>query len=447
MKWVAALVLLMLCPVIAVYLRARLARLKYAAFALGLLPLVTNSWDLYFATISFSGWQGPVRGIELAAVDFLALAILFATYRHGERPRPLWPWIAYAAAVFLTVPLAEHWVAAFAYFWQLLRVILMFAAAYKVSALIGTMNPFLKGLFLGLTFQAVLALLQVAQGDVRAAGSLGGPNTLGLVAHFALYPALAVALGGNRGWWPIIGIVSAATIAILAASRAAAGFAAIGIALTIVLSIAKGASTRKSVAASLAIFAALIAAPIAIDRIQSRADGGTFAGSNQERAAFNRAAWMIIADHPFGTGSNNYVTVANVGGYSARAGVIWNAGSRSAAVHNTYLLTWAEAGIPGLIALVLIFVTFASRLFRHAYSRDRGLVGDLALGAGVATVIVAAHILYEWVFAYFVVQYVFAAMLGSTLGVMSAQTANSSRVVRRNPISWNDRSDIRSSAA
>ena len=67
-----------------------------------------------------------------------------------------------------------------------------------------------------------------------------------------------------------------------------------------------------------------------------------------------RAAKMIIADHPLGVGPNQYLLVANIGGYSSRAGVAWNAANRSAPVHNSYYFITAELGFVGLIVPHLV---------------------------------------------------------------------------------------------
>jgi len=71
----------------------------------------------------------------------------------------------------------------------------------------------------------------------------------------------------------------------------------------------------------------------------ARASGGVV---GDERALFEAAAKAMFADHPMGVGANQYVVVASTQGYSERAGVPWNWTSRSANVHNTYLLVAAE---------------------------------------------------------------------------------------------------------
>jgi O-antigen ligase len=113
-----------------------------------------------------------------------------------------------------------------------------------------------------------------------------------------------------------------------------------------------------------------------------------------------------------GVGANHYVISANSGGYSERAGVIWNAGSRAAEVHNLYLLTAAELGWSGLVALFFLFAWPVTRALRLALRKGKDLEGDLALGIAVAMLIASIHSLYEWVFITYQVQYIFAILLG-----------------------------------
>ena len=57
-------------------------------------------------------------------------------------------------------------------------------------------------------------------------------------------------------------------------------------------------------------------------------------GDYDERAAFIRAATMMLSDHPFGVGANQFAEVAIIDGYYQKAGVAPNRGSMTAQVHN-----------------------------------------------------------------------------------------------------------------
>jgi O-antigen ligase len=140
-----------------------------------------------------------------------------------------------------------------------------------------------------------------------------------------------------------------------------------------------------------------ISAPLAIASLSRRYEVAPVAGSYEERQAFERAAWMIVEDHPFGIGPNHYVVVANTGGYSERAGVIWNAGSRAAHVHNVYLVILAETGWLGLASYLWMILGAIFVAFRCAFRFRKDPRGDLILGVGMGLVVVSLHALYEWV--------------------------------------------------
>jgi O-antigen ligase len=118
-----------------------------------------------------------------------------------------------------------------------------------------------------------------------------------------------------------------------------------------------------------------------------------------------------------GVGANLYVVTANTSGYSQRAGVIWNSSSRSANVHNTYLLIGAETGYVGIISFLALLLLGIFTAMRLAWVRPRKPGGELCLGAGVTLIIVALHCLYEWVFVTWIIQYLFAITLGLVVGL------------------------------
>ena len=79
MKWLAILLWAGLCPVVMGHLKSVPANLRWAAFAMGLIPFVTGSFHLYVAPIAWPGWAGWPKGLEISALDFLAIAVIGAT--------------------------------------------------------------------------------------------------------------------------------------------------------------------------------------------------------------------------------------------------------------------------------------------------------------------------------------------------------------------------------
>jgi hypothetical protein len=125
---------------------------------------------------------------------------------------------------------------------------------------------------------------------------------------------------------------------------------------------------------------------------------------------------MIISDFPLGIGANRYVIVANAGGYSERAGVGWDRGSRGAPVHNSYYLVTAEMGwlgLAGLLSLLASAFFVSLRAFRRL---PQSFAGEIAAGTAVSILMVAIHAYYEWIFFHHIVQ----SMLATCFGVASA---------------------------
>jgi O-antigen ligase len=333
----------------------------------------------------------------------------------------------------IAVPNAGVFMPAAFYPWQLIRMIVVFIAAFRLVSINGTTDYVLYGIFAGVAYHMCFAVLQKAQGVAQASGELGAQNLLGLTTHFALVPALAMIVQRRRGALPWIALAAAATVELLTGSRATLGFAAIGAMLFLLLSCLKNFTGRKGAVLSLGIAGMLLTMPLALKSISARRAGNTIESSNGERAAFNRAAWMIIKDHPMGIGPNHYVLVANVGGYNQRAGVNWNGGSRSTSVHNSYLLAWAETGIFGFLTLILLLTVPVFNAIRTAFRFKHDERSDILLGLGIAIVVVSLHFLYEWLFVLFLVQYEFSLIAGTAAGLAALlrRTHQSGRAQRR----------------
>src|SRR6185436_9983263 len=103
-----------------------------------------------------------------------------------------------------------------------------------------------------------------------------------------------------------------------------------------------------------AALGAMLMVPVVISSFDRRfADQASLIASDyNERAAFEKAAGLMVSANPMGHGANHYVVAANLGGFNNRAGVIPIVGSQGANVHNIYFLVAAETGYLGLITFV-----------------------------------------------------------------------------------------------
>ena len=420
MKWVALLLFILVGIGATVAVRQNPRAVLVAAFLLGFLPFVMAPWHLVIAPYSIASWPGYVKGWEIGLIDALAVACLIGIPKARTQLPFKYVFLLYIASAAVSVFLAPNFTIALSYPIQLARVFLVFAAIARISASPLGVKAVLQGLFAGLAYQAFVAIWAKFGGAVQTGGSFGHQNTLGFASHMVFIPAFGLLLSGRWTRWAVLGLICGTLVIILTASRATLVFAAIGLTITYFLSATSQWSTRKALVGLASIMAVGLSVPVIQASFAQRFElrGGSFGDEDQERAAFNRAARMLIADAPFGVGANHYVVIVNTKGYSQRAGVAWNGGSRATNVHNSYLLIWAETGFFGIISLAFLLITPMIASFTCAFRFRRSFQSDLLIGIGGAFCAVILHSFYEWVLVTYHIQYVFAVALGMSAGLI-----------------------------
>lgn len=429
MKWVLFALLLGLCPLFVQY--ARQPRYQpIFGFAFGALPFLLSFLHLYIAPVSFAGWPGHTKGIEVSLIDSLAVAVLIATPRRRTRPPFVWAFVIYILLTTITVTWAIDKLAALGYAVQLMRMLLVYLAALRLSTTPRIVPAVVAGGVVALLFQLFFALQQHLQGTLQAVGTFGAQNSLGLMTNLVALPAIAILLSGGRSWYVKAGPAVALLIDLFTASRATIGFGAIGMGGVLMLASVWRWTSRKRTMTALAAVAVLCAAPFAIRTIGERATHNNVESSDSERQAFKRAAWAMIHDHPAGVGANSYVIVSNVDGYSARAGVVASHGSRSTNVHNSYLLVMAETGIASIFFVVAMFGGGLLMMLRTAFRHRNDRRGDILIGFGMTLLIAGLHLNYEWLFVMFYVEYVMFFYLGLGIGIAEQVNTDAARARR-----------------
>ncbi len=428
MKWIAIGGLLALIPLLTALFRSQPKYLVHACFAMGALVFVLEPF-LAFSPISWS-WPGAVKGIQLSILDTIAISMIFATksvrFPLGIKVGLLIYLTALAISTFNASPM----MASVFYVWQFLRAVLVFIAVARASAMIkGAPIALVAGLGSAMIVEAVLATRQYIGGETQPGGTLGHRNILGLTSHFAVMPLFALLLAGRRNLLAALVVLAGLVIALVGGSRATIGLYAIGLVITAVLSIRHKMTGRKAGFAVAAVVALALSAPAMMWALERRGESA-LQSSDEERRALTEAARMIIADYPLGVGANQYLVVANVGGYSDRAGVPWNYANRSAPVHNSYYLVAAELSIVGLVGFITML---ASMLFLGLRSMGR-LIADerseLFIGLLAALVVVCAHLAFEWLFVTVYIHYLLAMNLGAMSGIAATLRQRSRRGAR-----------------
>ena len=415
MKWVIFAVALGAIIPAARWLRAHPRVITQVWILFGFLPFGLN---LHISPIDWPQWRGYVFGLQVTVLDLLALIIFFTLPRARYSIPFRLVMASYFVAVALSVFQARVPEATVFYAWQLARVFFVYAIVARASSDERIPTAILTGMAIGLCYQAIFAIWQrFGAGILQTGGSLGDKNLLGLVSEFALFPIFALLLAGKRGWLMIVASLSGIIVAVLTTSRAAVGLAAAGLLLLFVLSSIRRWTTRKASVLFIGLVVIISLSPIALSSFEKRFATDPNALTYDERTLFENAAALILSDHPFGAGANNYVIEANSGGYLERAKVPWGGGQRDSIVHNAYWLAAAETGYLGAATFALLLLSVMVTAFRCCWRNGNDLRGDVLLGLGVSVLIVSIHNNYEWVFFLYDVQYLFAITAGLVAGL------------------------------
>ena len=415
MKWIILTILIGSLGPLTMFLRSQQKYLLHACFFMGLLVFFLDPY-LNISPITWR-WTGAVKGFEISILDVIAFAVIFATPA-VRVPVSLKIGIGiYLTAIVIGTLSATQMTPALFSVWQLMRTILVFVAVARATAVVKDAPiALISGLGVGIMIEALLAAKQYAGGNTQPGGTLGHRNILGLTSHFAVMPAFALVLAGRRTKLFFFVVLAGAVVALAGGGRATIGLYAIGLIVTIAVSIRLKSTGRKNAIAGAAFLALLMAAPVMMWAIERRSEAAR-ASSDEERSAMVRAARMIIADHPFGVGPNQYLVVANIGGYSSRAGVAWNHANRSAPVHNSYYFITAELGFLGLIGVITILFSMIWTGLRALKRMGLGERTDILVGVVSTFIIVSAHLAFEWLVATNYIQYLLAMSMGTMVGI------------------------------
>jgi hypothetical protein len=249
----------------------------------------------------------------------------------------------------------------------------------------------------------------------RPKGFFGHPNQVGFMIYMILLPSFAMVLANQRIKWAWAAVIFSATCIVFTVSRASLAFALLGLLVVFILSAAVRWTPHKAKTVMVAALALAIATPFASGPISTRLKSTTLVDG--EREAFKRAAMSIIDAYPMGVGGNNYVNIANTGGYNARAGVSWGSGALRQPPHQTYLLHWAEFSLIGLIGFVVMLLQMAYVPLATAMKFRRDSRAEFMVGTSAAVMMMGLHCFYEYMFMNFINQYFIVVGLGMMAGM------------------------------
>jgi len=386
----------------------------------GFLLLEHGPLHTYMAMYSWAGlWPGYVQGAEISLVDLILLAIYLSLPRRTNSLPFLFPMAFYFFTALLSVFQASVPTAALFYCVQLARIFFVYAVVTKACADERVVPSLLKGLAVGMFVVAGQAVWErFVLGVLQTPGGFGHQNFVGMVSHFIVYPFFALLLAGERGFFAYAVSFTGALIAVLTTSRATLGFAGMGYVMMFMLSAFRGWTARKTKVMAVGAIAVALLSPLVVVSFEKRFSSNaetSYLEPDEVRVALEKAAQMILSDHPMGVGVNHYVQAANIYGYNQRAGLDWT--SSGAYVHNVYWLVAAETGYIGFVAFVILLFPPLIVAFSCGWRNRKDRRGDLLLGLGVGLLTVYLHSFYEWIFITFQAQYLFAATIGMVAGV------------------------------
>jgi O-antigen ligase len=360
--------------------------------------------------------RGALGGLEIS-VTGIALALLYIAWLVGHviRPelfrRPTFrtslPLVLYVAFVGLSAFAAQDLQLFSFEFWIMVEMLFLYIYLINWVRTRQDVMFFVTLLLLGMALESVLMIglrlnggslsaagikLHVDSADTtgsvpRVGGTLGSAN--GAATYFAtlLAPALAILIMRISRWYDIL---------------AAGAFCLGGVGL--LLTFSRGGWLASAVAASMvalcgwrllqpghkAMFFFGIVFVLSFLGVQKAVSDRLFDDqSATSRIPLMEMALRMIADHPFiGVGANNYTL--NMDQYATQD----LSGDWMYAVHNRYLLIWAETG-PGALVAFLWFGIAALRRGWKCWKFKDSFVSPLALGLTAGLVGFAIAIMLE----------------------------------------------------
>jgi len=191
--------------------------------------------------------------------------------------------------------------------------------------------------------------------------------------------ALLLAGQGNALAWTTLGC--GVVCVVLSLSRGALAMLVVALVATYLVSVSRRTTARKGIIALSSLAGVFVLAIVSLPSIIRR-----FESAPEESAAgrrlYEQAAALILHDHPFGIGINQWSFVSDHMGYAKRVGLEWQ--DIGGIAHHIYWLTAAEFGYHGFVVFVLLlaapFVRGAVWLWRDRDDIRADVLGGLYAG-------------------------------------------------------------------
>lgn len=435
MRFLALAVIFLSLPVL-IGLIGHGKKRDWAVLILGVLMFCTGSLELSASLIAWPAWQGLSKGIIVSLIDTIAVALIATRHKRLNRVH-FWPLIGiFALPNVISVAVAPEKQAAMFIVVQIAQMVVLFVALSGELQRPSAILKLLQGLSLGLLIQAGYVLSQKASGAIQATGTMPHQNILGIIVELAALPLLAAVLEGERSKLIYAGLFAALIIIAGGGSRGTMLYFTLGAVILLVLSLIRRNTTHKWQIVGMGALACAVAVPMAMATLSERFGDTSVTTQETERAAFERAARAMASDHWLGVGANNFVSVNNLEGYAARAGLDWAPALRSKPAHNAFLVARAETGWAGEIGLFVLLAGLVIAGLRAGFRIKSIPVFGIPIGCAAAVFAAGLHSTYEYAILTSTVQrflFINAALISACMLLMRRTEIAQRRSVDGNP--------------
>jgi len=376
--------------------------------------------------VSMETYRGPDRGFEVTLADLICwalIAALVAKHRRNIRWIPYNTWVLaafFAVGVVATALSPEPVYGAFTLF-KLLRLYLIYWCVTNLIIVGMPLDHVWYGMMGTATIMTILAFKQkYLDGYYRIPGPFDHSNTIPLFVNL-IAPALLVWGLADRRLTPgrvvasLAGVSGLAFSVVATFSRAGIALMAASLVLALIAANTRGRSLRAQLASVMVLIVFLGGAAKASSSMMARIELAPKA-SEEARDEFNTAAALMLSDHFFGVGLNNFsLVLSTTPKYNAVIKVMKDE-AQAGVCHHIYRLTAAEMGYPGVALFLLVLLRFTWRSFRYAFRAAR-LDGLLMIAFGLGFTATNLGGLLEWAFRVTPVMQTFAVAAAISCGL------------------------------
>ena len=384
-------------PIVAGFIMRKHAWMRKVAF-LTMCFLITNGFfhaQEWGFTINPILYRGHSRGFHFYWSEAAALSLICASmFGNWKRfrffPPGFWLYMLYFAACCVSLLNADVLLYGLFSALKAFKIIVVFIAAYNFIRTDADVRWVLISLGLVMLWQFIVVMDQkYIKGIYQVWGTFEHQNSLSMFTIMIGMVFLAVAMGPKRksSLFFVCMFVACAAIVQSTLSRAGLFIFAVGTVFVAGASLLdKPTRRRLGVLASLSVIG-IIGLAMTMDTIIARFNEYGTDESQRTRAQLNVASRLMLEEHPFGIGWNNFGVAINYPTYSQHIDH-WHLQNgnkidrhyKKGLVESLWWLHLAETGYQGLITYLLLVVLFLWWNFRNAIYYHRRYLGAVSIG-------------------------------------------------------------------